>query len=95
MKSILILTLSTSFLFAADRTRDLEAKAIHHEREADRLALAAQKSPMQSKWPAIANAPAERERRLAMQARRAWSEARVAEAKAKTKSSSQPSQAGQ
>lgn len=54
----------------------LEAKADSHEREATRLAKAALKSHLLHKWPAMATAPAERERRLAMQARRAAAEAR-------------------
>lgn len=55
----------------------LESKAAKHEKEAERLAKAAENNPLRHKWPAMATAGAERERRLAMQARRAASEARA------------------
>jgi hypothetical protein len=62
----------------------LEAKAAKHEKEAERLAKAAESNPLRQKWPAMASAPAERERRLAMQARRAASEARTTALKHKS-----------
>jgi hypothetical protein len=62
----------------------LEAKAAKHEKEAARLAKAAEGNPLRHKWPAMATAPAERERRLAMQARRASSEARATALKHKS-----------
>ncbi|MBY0373881.1 MAG: hypothetical protein K2Q23_07790 [Bryobacteraceae bacterium] len=49
-------------------------KAKQHEAKADKLAPRAY-SPMQHKWPGLANASANRERSLAMQARRAAEEA--------------------
>jgi hypothetical protein len=55
----------------------LEAKAAKHDREAARLAKAAESNPLRQKWPAMASAAAERESRLATEARRASSEARA------------------
>lgn len=59
-----------------DRAAALDAKASRHEAEAERMAKDTNYNPMNHKWPALAAAPAERERRLAMQARRAANEAR-------------------
>jgi hypothetical protein len=56
--------------------KSLDEKAAKHESNAERLARDAAYNPMKHKWPAMAAAPAERERRLAMQARRAANEAR-------------------
>lgn len=56
------------------RAEELEAKAKRHEEEARKL----EKQPlpgMAYKWPAMVPRPAEKERRLAMQARRAANEA--------------------
>lgn len=52
----------------------LEQKAVRHEAEADRLAKKSKSNPMAHKWPAMVQGPIDRERRLAMQARRAASE---------------------
>ena len=52
-----------------------DAKADKYERHAE--ALANNYDPMRQKWPALANAPVERSRQLAMQARRAANEARA------------------
>jgi hypothetical protein len=60
-----------------DWANTLEAKAVKHESNAERLAGDTRYNPMRHKWPAMAAAPAERERRLAMQARRAANEARA------------------
>lgn len=56
--------------------KSLDEKAARHELNAERLAKDTAYNPMKHKWPAMAAAPAERERRLAMQARRAANEAR-------------------
>ncbi|MCX6603879.1 MAG: hypothetical protein NTV52_09820 [Acidobacteria bacterium] len=55
----------------------LTAKARQHEREAERLSQRAAGSAMRHKWPAMVTGPADRERRLAMQAHRAAREARA------------------
>lgn len=55
----------------------LTAKARQHEREAERLSQHAAGSAMRHKWPAMVTGPADRERRLAMQAHRAAQEART------------------
>ncbi len=94
MKHILTLILTATLTFAAGpvnhremvktyggRAVELEAKADRHEKEAERLDKASLNNPLRHKWPAMAAAPAERERRLAMQARRAASEARQLAAK--------------
>ena len=60
-----------------DWAATLDAKAAKHEDNAERLANSPVYNPMRYKWPAMAAAPAERERRLAMQARRAANEART------------------
>lgn len=54
----------------------LEAKARKHEAKADELANRTSYNPMAAKWPAIVQGPIDRERQLAMQARRAAFEAR-------------------
>lgn len=59
-----------------DRAAELDAEALRHEAEAQRLLKDNGYFPMRHKWPALANAPAETKRRLAMQARRAAHEAR-------------------
>ena len=60
----------------ADWAVSLDAKAVTHEANAERMAKDTRYNPMKHKWPAMAAAPVERERRLAMQARRAANEAR-------------------
>lgn len=60
------------------RAAAFEAKAIEHEREADRLARRneQQYNPLTSKWPAMVQAPVEHQRGQAIQARRAARESR-------------------
>lgn len=58
------------------RADAFEAKAKRHDAEADKLANQKVYNPMMHKWPALAQAPAEKQRRLAMEARRAAQEAR-------------------
>jgi hypothetical protein len=55
----------------------LTAQARQHEREAERLSQHAVGSAMRYKWPSMVTGPADRERRLAMQAHRAAQEARA------------------
>lgn len=55
----------------------LDAKAAKHEANVQRMAGDNGYNPIRHKWPAMAAAPAERERRLALQARRAANEARA------------------
>lgn len=57
-----------------DRAAKLEAKAKKHDAEADRMEKASRSNPMLYKWPAMVKGPIERERRLAMEARRAAAE---------------------
>jgi hypothetical protein len=59
----------------------LDQKALRHEAEADRLAKNSRSNPMAHKWPAMVQGPIDRERRLAMQARRAAAESRELAAK--------------
>lgn len=54
------------------RAESLEKKADQHEANARRMSQA--HNPMAHKWPALGRAPEEREKRLAMQARRAAQE---------------------
>ena len=49
----------------------LEAKAKHHEQQADSLASRINNTAMAHKWPAMVQGPIDRERSKAMQARRA------------------------
>jgi len=63
------------------RAVELELKAQKHDAEADRLAKAAEKSPLANKWPAMAQGPTNHERAKALQARRAAAEARELVAK--------------
>lgn len=57
-----------------DRAAKLEEKARKHDAEADRMDKASRSNPMLYKWPAMVKGPIERERRLAMEARRAAAE---------------------
>lgn len=72
----------------------LDEKAKNHEAEAEALAKAPGYNAMRYKWPALAAAPAERERRLAMQARRAANEARLTAEKHEARAEGKPA-AGQ
>jgi hypothetical protein len=53
------------------RAREFEAKAKAYEAEAARLSRLTQGQPLQSKWPAMAQGPANHQRGKAIQARRA------------------------
>jgi hypothetical protein len=53
------------------RASEFEAKAQAYEAEANRLSKLAQGHPLQSKWPAMAQGPANHQRGKAIQARRA------------------------
>ncbi|MEZ5356597.1 MAG: hypothetical protein R2762_28510 [Bryobacteraceae bacterium] len=56
--------------------QSFDAKALRHDEKAEKLAMRRGYNPMAAKWPAIANGPADRERNLAIQARRTAAEAR-------------------
>ncbi|MBZ2183407.1 MAG: hypothetical protein K7J46_01765 [Bryobacter sp.] len=58
------------------RARSFEEQAMEYERDADELASGRDYNPMRNKWPAMVQAPIERLRAKAMQARRAASESR-------------------
>lgn len=60
---------------------ELDAKAKKHEAEAEKLANSPNYNPMRHKWPAMVQGPIDREKRLAMAARRAANEARETAAK--------------
>lgn len=87
MRTTILLLITGLALFAADkktylgRAEQLEAKAAKHEANANELAQNKNYNPMRHKWPAMVQAPIERERHLAMQARRAAREARELAAK--------------
>jgi|GEM_PF-1637627 len=57
-----------------ERAAEFEAKARRHETKADELTRQVSYNPLRHKWPAMAHGPADRERNLAMQARRAAKE---------------------
>jgi hypothetical protein len=87
MRTTILLLITGLALFAADkktyldRAEQLEAKAAKHEANADELAKNKNYNPMRYKWPAMVQAPIDRERHQAMQARRAAREARELAAK--------------
>lgn len=56
------------------RGRYFEAKAVKHERDADQLATRDGYNPLKYKWPAMVQAPIDKARAQAMQARRAAKE---------------------
>jgi hypothetical protein len=53
------------------RANEFEAKAKAYEAEAERLSKMTQSHPLNSKWPAMAQGPANHQRGKAIQARRA------------------------
>jgi len=53
------------------RARHFEDKAEGHERDADELTLRSGYNPMKHKWPAMVQAPIDKSRAQAMEARRA------------------------
>jgi hypothetical protein len=63
------------------RAEKLDAEAVNHEKDADKLAARRGYNPMAAKWPAVAQGPAHRARSLAMQARRQAGESRELAAK--------------
>lgn len=73
-----------------DRAAKLEAKAMKHEAEADRMEKASRSNPMLYKWPAMVKGPIERERRLAMEARRAAAESLELAAKEEKSKATKP-----
>jgi len=91
MKKTILLLIAGVAAFAAenganpktyrDRAEQLEAKAIRHEANAEELTNRKGYNPMRHKWPAMVQAPIDKERHLAMQARRAAREAREMAAK--------------
>lgn len=91
MRTTILLLITGLSIFAADknvkqetfleRAERLETKAAQHEANANELANSKNYNPMRYKWPAMVQAPIDRERHLAMQARRAAREARELAAK--------------
>lgn len=57
-----------------EQAAEFESKAKKHEGKADELAGRAGYNPLKHKWPAMVQGPIDRERNLAMQARRAAKE---------------------
>ncbi|MCC6538458.1 MAG: hypothetical protein IT162_12960 [Bryobacterales bacterium] len=64
-----------------ERAAAFTAKAVRHEERAAELDQRKTYNPMRQKWPAMVEGPIERERHLAMQARRAAVESRQLAAK--------------
>lgn len=73
--STVLLAQSPSVSEYKDRAAKLEEKARKHDLEADKMEKSSRSNPMLYKWPAMVKGPIERERRLAVEARRAASEA--------------------
>lgn len=67
-----------------ERAAAFTAKALRHEARAEELDKRKAYNPMRQKWPAMVEGPIERERHLAMQARRAATESRQLAAKHRT-----------